>query len=494
MIPCFNGLKLLDWFAPPTPVLARDCPATVPYDSGKPKMNVQSTTKHPHTTVDEAENNSRELVSGKIEVLATPTNSSILGAREIPSTPPIPLQGSMPGLASDHGSPNAVNDSPATPVANRPSSAFSISKAFPLATQDSAASCMAIKSSCVPSCASTTPSFDPTAWGNPQENDLDFNIMYPTNAILLLDFTFEDEPRLVRRQVYCADKAHSSDVVTETALVTALTHNFVSKSVASSMVRYWDIPVVNCGSSRMFVMTYCYGSLHKYLEDEGWVLREKAKVKLCHDLLVAMDNLSRLTSSVLDTAQVDRFIATDIKPDNILMTFEGELKLADLGMFTRIESPDTGYLHNPVGGTNGWASPELQRRLFFTGQHAPQLECCEELFDGAYLNESSELFALGLICLAIMLGCPHPHLEVFDARWLYTHNAKTDRQYLHFLTEMADFEHITAEAGWYFSPGMTAFFDGVFAKPRERITRRKAFALLNAELLRLDDEEEAKSC
>ena len=67
-----------------------------------------------------------------------------------------------------------------------------------------------------------------------------------------------------------------------------------------------------------------------------------------------LDGLSYLHSK--------RYVHRDIKPQNILITFSGGLKIADFG-FCKLVTEDTFSMSDAGRGTDGWMAPELLRNI-----------------------------------------------------------------------------------------------------------------------------------
>lgn len=82
----------------------------------------------------------------------------------------------------------------------------------------------------------------------------------------------------------------------------------------------------------------------------------------------------------------------DLKPDNLLLDHNYDLKLADFGFATSVHGPYKNKLHYSCKGTLGYMAPELLN-----------IQMCESL---GYNSEQTDVFALGVILFTMLMGRP----------------------------------------------------------------------------------------
>ena len=95
------------------------------------------------------------------------------------------------------------------------------------------------------------------------------------------------------------------------------------------------------------------------------------------------------TAAALEAAHSQRIIHRDVKPENILLNDQGQVKLADFGLALPAEGAAV-TLKSAVVGTPGYMSPEQIR--------------------GEALTPASDLFALGIVACELFYG-RHPFLD-----------------------------------------------------------------------------------
>ena len=93
------------------------------------------------------------------------------------------------------------------------------------------------------------------------------------------------------------------------------------------------------------VTDFVDGDLYKLLDEEGTLSEDKMQIVACQLL------------SALHYLHADRILHRDIKPQNILLTNEGIIKLCDFG-FARSMDLNT-YVLTSVKGTPLYMAPEI---------------------------------------------------------------------------------------------------------------------------------------
>jgi serine/threonine protein kinase len=58
-----------------------------------------------------------------------------------------------------------------------------------------------------------------------------------------------------------------------------------------------------------------------------------------------------------------KYVHRDIKPNNILISQSGELKIADFGFCKPVRGIDSFSMSNAGVGTGGWMAPELLKSI-----------------------------------------------------------------------------------------------------------------------------------
>ena len=100
------------------------------------------------------------------------------------------------------------------------------------------------------------------------------------------------------------------------------------------------------------VLEYCpCGDLGKYLETERRFSEEIAKIYAC-EIIIALEYLHS-----------NGVIYRDLKPDNILVSANGHLKIADFGL-SKMNVMD-GANSNSFCGTHAYLAPEIVSRLSY---------------------------------------------------------------------------------------------------------------------------------
>jgi len=126
-----------------------------------------------------------------------------------------------------------------------------------------------------------------------------------------------------------------------------------------------------------FAMEFIDGpSMRSVLHDTGAVPELKAL------------EITRQVALALDCAHKAGMVHRDVKPDNILMTLQGEAKLADLGLARRVETSDSVTVESQAIGTPLYMSPEQARG------------------EDREIDIRSDLYALGATLYHFVTGVP----------------------------------------------------------------------------------------
>lgn len=146
------------------------------------------------------------------------------------------------------------------------------------------------------------------------------------------------------------------------------------------------------------------GSVRKLIDENPGGLSEELALKIC-----------RQTAEALDCAHVEGLLHRDIKPENLLLTGEGFVKMADLGISMRCERDQVSSagdirLKPVVGGQTPtgefWGSPPYV---------AP------EIIEGRGVNDPrSDLYSLGATFYEMLMGRP-PFMGSTPAQTLRLH-------------------------------------------------------------------------
>lgn len=114
------------------------------------------------------------------------------------------------------------------------------------------------------------------------------------------------------------------------------------------------------------------GSLRELLKDRG-PMPPHAALSAMHSVLMA-----------LTVAHSHKMIHRDIKPDNVLLTYDSDLKLADFGLVRALNSTDQTTRETEVIGTVAYLSPEQVR--------------------GVTLTQASDVYSAGIMLFELLTG------------------------------------------------------------------------------------------
>lgn len=124
-----------------------------------------------------------------------------------------------------------------------------------------------------------------------------------------------------------------------------------------------------------------YYMIMEYLEGSNLKdLIQKSKQRIPHTLIV---NIAIQMCNALQYAHDNNVIHRDVKPDNIILTNKGIVKLTDFGIV--LLDKERGVKNNEIVGSILYSSPE-------------------QLTDASSVNEKSDLYSLGLTLYEMLVG------------------------------------------------------------------------------------------
>ena len=120
-----------------------------------------------------------------------------------------------------------------------------------------------------------------------------------------------------------------------------------------------------------------------------------------------VDAVSVLRGMVNGIAHLHRLniVHRDIKPQNMLVTSKGTVKIADMGLSKQLEAHRSSY-DSRIAGSAGWQAPEVIRAI--ERQHDNAAECKEAGLRLQKLTRAVDTFSMGCVIFFVLTGGNHP--------------------------------------------------------------------------------------
>jgi serine/threonine-protein kinase len=166
----------------------------------------------------------------------------------------------------------------------------------------------------------------------------------------------------VLREEFCLDENFVKKFKVEAQSAASLSHQ--------NIVNIYDVG--NEGRTHFIVMEYLEGqTLKDYIKEQGQIQEE-------YLLKIALS-----IASALENAHINHIIHRDIKPQNIILTKDGKVKVADFGI-ARIATDQTLDAHENPSGSVYYIAPEQAR--------------------GGYQDHKSDIYSLGITMYEMATG------------------------------------------------------------------------------------------
>ena len=166
----------------------------------------------------------------------------------------------------------------------------------------------------------------------------------------------------ILREEFCLDENFVRKFKVEAQSAASLSHQ--------NIVNIYDVG--NEGRTHFIVMEYLEGqTLKEYIKEQGQIQEE-------YLLKIALS-----IASALEHAHVNHIIHRDIKPQNIILTKDGKVKVADFGI-ARIATDQTLDTHENPSGSVYYIAPEQAR--------------------GGYQDHKSDIYSLGITMYEMATG------------------------------------------------------------------------------------------
>lgn len=166
----------------------------------------------------------------------------------------------------------------------------------------------------------------------------------------------------ILRDEFCSDEAFVKRFKAEAQSAASLSH--------SNIVNIYDVG--NENKVHFIVMEYLEGkTLKEHIKEKGFLEdAETMKIAAC-------------IASALEHAHANHIIHRDIKPQNIIITNDGKVKVADFGI-ARIATESTIAVSDVTTGSVHYIAPEQAR--------------------GGYCDEKSDIYSLGITMYEMVTG------------------------------------------------------------------------------------------
>ncbi len=166
----------------------------------------------------------------------------------------------------------------------------------------------------------------------------------------------------VLREEFCLDESFVRRFRVEAQSAASLSHQ--------NIVNIYDVG--NDGRTHFIVMEYLEGeTLKEYIKKQGQVPEEY------------LLEITLSIASALEHAHINHIIHRDIKPQNIILTKDGKIKVADFGI-ARIATEQTLDAHENPSGSVYYIAPEQAR--------------------GGYQDHKSDIYSLGITMYEMATG------------------------------------------------------------------------------------------
>ncbi len=166
----------------------------------------------------------------------------------------------------------------------------------------------------------------------------------------------------ILKDEYCLDDAFVRRFKAEAQSAASLSH--------ANIVNIYDVG--NENRIHFIVMEYLEGKTLKQVIKEAGIIQDKEAL-----------NIALSIASALEHAHSNHIIHRDIKPQNIIATNDGKIKVADFGI-ARIASEKTITVTDETTGSVHYIAPEQAR--------------------GGYCDEKSDIYSLGITLFEMVTG------------------------------------------------------------------------------------------
>ena len=224
-------------------------------------------------------------------------------------------------------------------------------------------------------------------------------------ALLMERGSGEERGRVKQKCVLKVSKCFLPEAVNEARLLGQL--STAGNSASAHVVRLEDVFVEQVGGRHVsyLQLEYCQGG------DLGNLLRGNTHEGRQHALDdTSVHRLAGQLLAALESLHSQHVVHRDFKPDNILLTADGQVKLCDFGIATRLTDAWSGG-NTFAAGSLPFMSPETRRLLLRTGGDDDEKgggKAGEEAT--AACMDKADVWALGCVLYAMCLNNPTPNL------------------------------------------------------------------------------------